>query len=303
MFYQENQISEKLKCSDCKNRLKEPKCLPCGKILCSICALNHLNDVKLNWANYQNEDTFYERYFVGKRVFLYNCKYCKENHVLPLNGFNDCQQINNILTESPSQIYRNQSVIKLQNNLNNIQDKLSQLHTDSKKHTEQMKSHFQLIRNEIEKTYQENLASMNETKSKMFKMINENEEKCLNLMQTDLNCSNKLAANKQLDEDILGLKIKSELFLSKTKDYLQSFQISDVKISKHLRESEQITSKLDNKIKYINDITFGSEWYLQYNKPIFDFKNVLGTLQIENSLHFIQEEDLRDDFYPTNLSV
>ena len=40
-----------------------------------------------------------------------------------------------------------------------------------------MKSHFQLIRNEIEKTYQENLASMNETKLKMFKMINENEEK------------------------------------------------------------------------------------------------------------------------------
>ena len=27
MFYQENQISEKLKCSDCKNILKEPKCL------------------------------------------------------------------------------------------------------------------------------------------------------------------------------------------------------------------------------------------------------------------------------------
>ena len=48
MFYQENQISEKLKCSDLKNSFKKPESFPCGKILCSICALNHLNDVKLN---------------------------------------------------------------------------------------------------------------------------------------------------------------------------------------------------------------------------------------------------------------
>jgi len=65
MFYDKYKVNNVLLCKNCQEQLDEPKILPCGKTVCSLCA----SKIKMNG----NE---------------FDCLLCKNKHEMPKNGFN-----------------------------------------------------------------------------------------------------------------------------------------------------------------------------------------------------------------------
>jgi hypothetical protein len=63
MYYQEKEVINILNCKNCQERLVEPKLLPCGKSICSLC-------LKLLVINNK----------------MFDCFVCKEKHEMPKNG-------------------------------------------------------------------------------------------------------------------------------------------------------------------------------------------------------------------------
>ena len=68
MFYEESQFNEQLKCPICRFKYEEPRALPCGEVICEICALvlKHTSDPQTGYVK---------------------CELCFESHIVPEKGF------------------------------------------------------------------------------------------------------------------------------------------------------------------------------------------------------------------------
>lgn len=255
-----------------------------------------MSDIKRNWTSYQSDDPFYERYFVGKRVFLYNCKYCKENHVLPVNGFASCLLVTSILSEQAFHVYRNPTVSKLEDNLNLIEYQIIQLHSDGNKQLERTRNHFISLRNDLNNTFESTIFEINEIKAKMLKLIDENEDKYVKQFDEDKQEKMQLIESN----DFVSLKKKVDHFLKKTREHLKNFQIDETLVKKATKEAELYSKKLEKQLKELINFSLDKK-FLLYKKPVVDLENVLGTLYVAPFLDFFEdEEDLSADYYSTD---
>ena len=64
MFYENDDLNNKLNCLKCNQRLDEPRTLSCGEFICSYCCTS----VKLNESKFK-------------------CFVCNEYHLMPEKGF------------------------------------------------------------------------------------------------------------------------------------------------------------------------------------------------------------------------
>ena len=92
MFFSKNLIYESLKCINCKQRLDEPRLLPCGETICSRC-LSLINLTEHNFI----------------------CFVCTKEHVMPVNGLPVNKLALNFYTLQPIQFSRGADADKLRN--------------------------------------------------------------------------------------------------------------------------------------------------------------------------------------------
>ena len=97
MFFEEKNLYDILNCSKCKERLDDPKMLPCGDTICSNCVSSiHVNNNK------------------------FECILCTENHLMPEKGLPTYKKLLALISIQPVEIYRSKSVEKLKLSLKEI---------------------------------------------------------------------------------------------------------------------------------------------------------------------------------------
>jgi hypothetical protein len=194
-------------------------------------------------------------------------------------------------------VYRSQTVSKLEDSLNLIEYQIIQLNSDGNKQLERTRNHFISLRSDLENTFESTISEINETKVKMMKLIDENEEKCAKQFNEDIQEKMHLIESN----DFISLKKKADHFLKKTREHLKSFQIDEALVKKATKEAELHSKRLEKQLKEIIDFTLDKK-FLLYKKPVVDLECVLGSLYVEPYLDFIgdeDEDDLRADYYST----
>ena len=102
MFFETNQVNDALLCIHCEERLSEPKILPCGETICSLCETNiHIIDK------------------------MYECLVCNKSHEMPEDGLPNNKLAFKMLSIKLTKVSRGEvfdSLIKL---LDVLQEKTS----------------------------------------------------------------------------------------------------------------------------------------------------------------------------------
>ena len=157
MFYQKSQIDTLLKCNLCKERLIEPKCLPCGNVVCNQCILDSLTNA--------ND---------------YECKLCSEIHIIPQNGFITPHILNELLKEEPNEVYRGKFVRETQIYLNEIKAKIQYFTRVIQNPSDLIKETFMDLRNQVELVRETSNKLINGSYEKFMLQIDLHEKCCWN---------------------------------------------------------------------------------------------------------------------------
>ena len=116
MFESENELSEFLKCPNCRNEYDEPKILPCGKIVCTECIAILL-------------------YRINKTSKQFKCLLCTDYHTLPKGSqFPTCEPLVKLIKKCSSEDQTSHGCSlndTLKMNLKNIKTKMNQLKKDT----------------------------------------------------------------------------------------------------------------------------------------------------------------------------
>lgn len=108
MFYEENKIADVLKCTHCRQKLDEPKILPCGKTICNSCIQTTLESFN------QTEESF--------MCLICNCKHFYNKGGFPVN-----EALKAILDQAPVEVSRGDLIETLKEDLAKIERKTSEL--------------------------------------------------------------------------------------------------------------------------------------------------------------------------------
>ena len=122
MIFEETYIRNLLKCSQCDEKFddyEQPKSLPCGKIICSVC----VNKI---------EKEAIERKF--------KC-ICLEEHIIPRTGFGINELALHLLTSKAKEIWRGERHEKLKNNLKKLEEFSRDLMFDFQNGSDKIKDH------------------------------------------------------------------------------------------------------------------------------------------------------------------
>ncbi len=89
MFYEESKIKSELNCVKCKQRLDEPRILPCGEYICAYCSIS-----------------------IEATNNKFKCFACREDHLMPDEGLPISKRMLRFLALNPEEVYRSQQVKK-----------------------------------------------------------------------------------------------------------------------------------------------------------------------------------------------
>jgi hypothetical protein len=98
MFYLEREIKLLKKCPNCNNHLDDPRLLPYGQTIFSVC------------VDKTKQDDFYD------------CLFCNNRHAIPTDDFPVNNLAINLLKTRSREIYRGEAVSKLKNLLKQIKE-------------------------------------------------------------------------------------------------------------------------------------------------------------------------------------
>ncbi len=139
MFYDSNQIDSELLCKHCEGRLQEPKILPCGETICSLCETSiQVNDQ------------------------MFDCLVCKEKHKMPENGFVISKSLLKLLSILPANVSRGESHDLLEKLLDEMQKKTSFIKLGIENSNDLVKEHCIELRSDVQLTAEEIILQVND---------------------------------------------------------------------------------------------------------------------------------------------
>lgn len=222
MFYHQSQIDSILECDICKERLIEPKCLPCGNIACNICILD-----KVNKSN------------------NYECKFCSEIHIIPKNGLITPFKLNELLKQEPNEIYRGKLVKDTKIYLNEIQTKVQYFTRVIQSPRDLIKETFMDLRNQLELARETTNKLMNGSYEKFMKELDLYEKKCID------NLSNN---ERKIKAKITEIENETNEFYDKWIKYLNNFDLKESELKNAQLIAKRMIDKLiieEDKLKLI----------------------------------------------------
>lgn len=157
MFYDENSIKQILNCEYCKQRLIQPKVLPCSATLCIRC---------VNLIEH----------------FVFTCPICNDPHIKPHDGFPANKAIENILQIQPTEIMRSQTVESFKHSLTDLLNRINQL---SNINTTHLRHLFDGSKEEVQQATQLLLDRIKLFYDQFMSKINEYEHECLKISETN----------------------------------------------------------------------------------------------------------------------
>ena len=209
MFYEETKLNEELTCNKCRERLDDPRILPCGDTICSDCVLS----IRVADNN------------------KFDCLICEKKHTMPDDGLPVNKKLLAILSLKPSEVYRGQIVQKLKEALNEIHKKSTQLTFGSNNGIYQIKEHCINLKNELQLSTEEAIKQINEYNLELIKEIEQYEKECVKSYDQNYN----------LTENFSKIIKKLDSFHAEWTHYLKQTTISDESILKANNQADYLS--------------------------------------------------------------
>ena len=244
MFFSSDEISERLYCSNCKNRFNVPKILPCGTTICLNCEQN-----LFKWDEK-----------------LYQCVVCKQMHSKPENDgeLTDYtlpvnKLVQDLLSLRPINVYRGKLYDKAEGLLRNAQNLNQNLNLELENCNYRIQVHCDLLRDQIDVSTESQIAKLNSYRDYFIQKVEKYEQKCIE------NSNNSTEGFQSILQFTKNLDMK-------LKNYREVFNKPDLSDEELIEMNKELTD-LENKLIDLSN---------QLNFCIFDKK--LSFIETENVL-------------------
>jgi len=221
MFYDSNQINNKLTCKKCEGRLDEPRILPCGRSICSFC----LEYIKLT----------------NNREF--QCLICDELHEMPKKGLPISETVLDLLSFKETHVSRGKAFDSLQDALKDLRNNKNLFKFGLYNRTDFIKEHFIDLRNEVQLATEELHEQIDDLNEKVIVEINDYEKQLIGLNK------NHLESLK-----IFEILKKVESFHLKVEEYLKQPKLNDDILIKLNKDAVILKEKSDLEIENLKEI-------------------------------------------------
>jgi flagellar biosynthesis chaperone FliJ len=199
MFYEEKEIDRLLKCEQCNQRYIQPRSLPCGEFICTICLENLIEEQS------------------AKQSGKLKCWYCSKEHDMPEEGFPISKKLEKLLETKPNEIYRSKAVEKLETQLRNIKSELNALKSTLDNGIEKIRERCSLLKHQIQIRAESLVDNINKLKDEMQQEIDKYEKKCIESFEKSIDTK----------EEIKAMIIEGESFYEENIKYLSNLKIDD----------------------------------------------------------------------------
>jgi len=245
MFFEEAALVNELNCIKCKQRLDEPRILPCGETICDYCFITI--EVKNN---------------------KFKCFLCNEDHLMPEKGFPINKRLLRILDLKSKEVYRSKEVKQLKENLNVIQEDINKLSFAIDNGIDRIKELCLDLKNKVQLKTEEAIEQLNEHNKEMIKEIEEFEKYSVICYQANEKANNEFRKTKQDLEE----------FNLKWNEYLKQTVISDEDVSGAIAKASELGKKAEQELDNLNEFIFKcGEMKFEKNENKLD-RLVLGKL-------------------------
>ena len=224
MFYEENEISDLIKCPSCASILSDPRILPCGNSMCHDCIVLQLNKAKTGLK----------------------CVICKDFHELPASGFIRNQGLANLANVKPNEVYRSKSVRDFKSDLNRILENTKTLESDLRMGQHKVREHCDFVRCDVELVAESAHQYINKYLAAFLSRIDVYEKE----------------RTENFDESIMD-KENIEVFIgevtgfrNKWISYLKNFTIDESELANAAIKGKQWIIDLEAKLKWLKSRVF-----------------------------------------------
>ncbi len=148
MYFDTTKVNSILICNNCEERLDIPKSLPCGEVICSICASSiQINDNK------------------------FTCLLCKNKHEMPIDGLPNSKLLLKLLAIEPTKVSRGKLFDTLERLLDEIQKKRNFIKLGIESSNYLIKEYCIDLRNSVQLTVEEAIQQINDISDKIIEEI------------------------------------------------------------------------------------------------------------------------------------
>ena len=249
MFYEEKEISEFLKCPQCKCMFVDPRLLDCGESMCNDCI--HLNlDTEKNGL-----------------VCI-----CGRFHAMPENGFNKNQRLAKLVEIKPSEVSRSLITNEFKLLLNKIRELTHNVEVYLQSGKDKIREHCDLIRCDVDLISESWHQYIDKYRAEFMEKIREYEDECLLKYE-------KLFLRKQDYDEFISHK---QDFYLKWSEYLKRFQIDDGDLTKASVEAQTLIVDLEDKNYDLRNETFSGRLLKFEDNENKVESSMLGRIKFQN---------------------
>jgi hypothetical protein len=269
MFYDTYEVDKILLCKYCEGKVDIPKCLPCGKAICSLCetSIQILENNK------------------------FNCLICKKKHEMPQDGLPILEPLLELLSIKRAKVSRGKAFDSLLKLLDEIEIKHRYFKLGIENSNEMVNIHCIDLRNDVQLKAEEAIQQINELSSQIIVEIDEYEQKLI-----EYNKNN----SKLLDEFNKNAK-ELETFHSVNTEYLKKYEVDEELVVKLNEKATNLIKKAELEIENLKETIFDGKIF-KFEKNSYKIeKSILGITKIHftstDSVILAGSEQFRDLMY------
>ena len=250
MFYEEKEISEHLKCPNCRIIFVDPRILECGESMCNDCILLHMDKEKNG----------------------IHCIICNKYHEISKNGFNKNLRLDKLIQIKPNEVSRGPVVSDFKLLLNKYTENIKIVEVDFRAGKDKIKKHCDSVRGEVESALLKWHQSIDKSHDEFMEKIRLYENECLvKYDKLDLNVD-------EYEEFIEGKNV----FLVKWEEYLRNFKINDAELVVASREAVAHLDEIQSQAMSIRCLIFNGR-LLKFDESKYDIgSDIVGNIKYEN---------------------
>ena len=230
MFFEETYIKNLLKCNQCNEKFddyEQPRSLPCGKIICSLCV-----------------DKIEKEAIKSK----FKCIICSNEHQIPKEGFGINDLALHLLTSKAKEMWRGKRYEQLKINLQKIEALTRELKFDFNDGSDKIKEHCNEQRRLVQLATENAMQELNKINEELITEIDNFEIECMKYYSV-IDNSFKEKLNRLIDE--------AKSFLNEKQEYLKQIQLDEDELESFNKLSENLQIDLNNELKDLKRKIFG----------------------------------------------
>ena len=249
MFYQENAISNSLKCPTCRMKYSDPRIIPCGHTFCNHC---------IETLKKKEDET---------KITCFKCQ--KVHTLINATGFPVNMLVCELIEEKPNEVIQSKNMAELKKSLSLLTDRIESLQSNLDNGALAIHEICSKLRRDVQLNTELHIKKIKDFNEKLIKQINDYEREYVSKYEVYI-----------IKGPYLIEKLLKELrtFTKEKRKYLAKFQIEEEKIENSLNEAKDNLEKLSEETFRLEEIKFnGAKKTFRANEQEFD-ADILGSI-------------------------